>query len=204
LPKPLIRLKSLLQGGLRETAPLWPDIRLAYRWVQRAASLLQNADQHAGAAVKRRFQGLLGAMAQHRAAAGALAPATAHFLKVTRSYWPGLFHCYAVPELPRTNNDLEQCFGAYGYHERRATGRKVASPALVLSGSVALVASTITRGRTFSPAELAPANRDTWMSLRAGLEARRRQRTLRGRFRRDPMTYLTQLEDKLLKLTLPP
>jgi hypothetical protein len=122
---------------------------------------------------------------------------------VTRSYWPGLFHCYAVPELPRTNNDLEQCFGAYRYHERRATGRKVASPALVLSVSVALVASTITRGRTFSPAELAPANRDTWMNLRAGLEACRRQRTLRGRSRRDPMTYLTQLEDKLLKLTLP-
>jgi hypothetical protein len=204
LPKALIRLKSLLQGGLMATASLWPAIRLAYRWVQRAALLLKNDDQHAAAAVKRRFQGLLGAMAHHRAAAGALAPATAHFLKVTRSYWPGLFHCYAVPELPRTNNDLEQCFGAYRYHERRATGRKVASPALVLRGSVALVASTITRRRTFSPTELAPANRDTWMNLRAVLETRRRQRALRGRFRRDPVTYLTQLEGEILKLTLPP
>jgi hypothetical protein len=187
-----------------ETAALWPDIRLAYRWVQRAASILKNDDQHAGSAVKRRFQGLLGAMAQHRAAAGARAPATAHFLKVTRSYWPGLFHCDDVPELPRTNNDLEQCFGAYRDHERRATGRKGASPALVWSGSVAMVASTITRLHTVSTAELAPANRDTWMTLRAEVEMRRRQRTLRRRFRRNPVIYLTQLEGEVLKLTLPP
>lgn len=32
------------------------------------------------------------------------------FIKVTRSYWPGLFHCYDVVELPRTNNDLEVRF----------------------------------------------------------------------------------------------
>jgi hypothetical protein len=166
LPNALVRLKSLLQGGLMETASLWPDRRLAYGWVQRAASLLKNDDQHAGSTVKRRFQGLLGAMAHHRAAAGTLAPATAHFLKVTRSYWPGLFPCDDVPELPRTNHDLEPCFGAYRYHERRATGRKVASPAWVLSGSVALIASTVTRLRPFSTAELAPANRATGMILR--------------------------------------
>jgi hypothetical protein len=187
-----------------ETASLWPDIHHAYRWVQRAASILKNEDQYAGSAVKRRFQGLLGAMTRHRAAAGALAPATTHFLKVTRSYWSGLFHCYDVSELPRTNNDLEQCFGTYRYHERRTTGRKVASPALVLNGSVALLASTITPIHTFSTAELAPANPDTWMTLRSELATRRRHRTLRRRFRRDPATYLAQLEGEVLKLTLPP
>ena len=30
-----------------------------------------------------------------------------HFLKVFRSYWPGLFHCYDVEDLPRTNNNLD-------------------------------------------------------------------------------------------------
>jgi hypothetical protein len=30
-----------------------------------------------------------------------------HLDKVSRSYWPGLFHCYDVPGLPRTNNELE-------------------------------------------------------------------------------------------------
>ena len=63
--------------------------------------------------------GLLGAMARHRRASGRLAEAFAHFRKVTRSYWPGLFRCYDVADLPRTNNDLEQFFGSYRYHERR-------------------------------------------------------------------------------------
>ena len=69
--------------------------------------------------------------------AGTLADAVAHFRKVARSYQPGLFHCYAVPGLPRTNNDLEHLFGAQRYHERRANGRKAASPGAVLRGRCA-------------------------------------------------------------------
>ena len=53
--------------------------------------------------------------------------ALGRFRKVTRSYWSGLFHCYDVADLPRTNNDLEQLFGAHRYHERRSSGRKVYS-----------------------------------------------------------------------------
>ena len=99
--------------------------------------------------MKRSLGGLLGAMMRSRSAAGLLAPALVHFHKVPRSYWPGLFHCYEVPDLPRTNNDLEQCFGAHRYHERRATERKGASPALVLRGSVQLLAAAATRLRVF-------------------------------------------------------
>jgi hypothetical protein len=204
LPKPLVRLQAILQRGLTETASLWPEVRVAYRWVHRAAHVLTNEDQHPGVAVKRRLRGLLGAMMRHRAAAGALAPALANFLKVSRSYWPGLFHCYDIPELPRTNNDLEQSFGAHRYHERRATGRKGASPALVLRGSVQLIASMATRLRVFAPWELAPKEVSAWQSLRHDLDIRRQRRTLRRRFRRDPDSYLAQLETALLQLTLPP
>ena len=95
--------------------------------------------------VRRRVNGVLGAMQRHRDKAGSLAGAFDHFLKVTRSYRPGLFHTYAVPDLPRTNNDLEQLFGSQRYHERRATGRKTAAPGAVLRGSVRLLAATATR-----------------------------------------------------------
>jgi hypothetical protein len=44
---------------------------------------------------------------------GPLATAKQHFLKVTQSYWSGLFACYDDPELPRTNNALEQFFGSF-------------------------------------------------------------------------------------------
>jgi hypothetical protein len=189
---------------LSETASLWPEVRVAYRWVHQAAHILSNEEQGTGTAVKRRLGGLLGAMRRHRAAAGQLAPALAHFLKVSRSYWPGLFHCYEVPDLPRTNNDLEQCFGAHRYHERRATGRKGASPALVLRGSVQLSAAMATRLHAFVAWELAPEELSAWQSLRHELDTRRQQRTLRRRFRRDPVSYLAALETALLKLTLPP
>jgi hypothetical protein len=204
LPKPLSQLQALLQRGLTETAALWPAVRGAYRWVHRAAHVLTNEAHQPGAVVKRRLGGMLGAITRHQAAAGPLAPALAHFLKVSRSYWPGLFHCYEVQELPRTNNDLEQAFGAHRYHERRATGRKAASPALVLRGPVQLIAAAATRLRIFTPRELAPEDVRAWQALRHDLDTRRHQRTLRRRFRRNPASYLAELEAALLKLTLPP
>src|SRR5262249_30164933 len=154
--------------------------------------------------VKRRRLGRLRAMGQHQAKAGTLAPAIGHFLQVSRSYWPGLFHCYSVPDIPRTNNELEQFFGAYRDHERRATGRKVASAAVVLRGAVRLVACAATRLRPFTSEALAPDTVRAWQELRHTLETRRHQRTQHRRFRRDPASYLATLEADLLKLILPP
>jgi hypothetical protein len=47
-----------------------------------------------------------------------------HLDKVSRSYWPGLFHCYDVPGLPRTNNELESRFRETGRRLLRTTGQK--------------------------------------------------------------------------------
>ena len=47
-----------------------------------------------------------------------------HLDKVSRSYWPGLFHCYDVPGLPRTNNALESRFRDTNRHLLRTTGQK--------------------------------------------------------------------------------
>jgi hypothetical protein len=204
LPQELSRLQSLLKRGLADTADLWPDVRVGYDWVHRAAHILSNPDQHAALTVQRRLGGLLGAMTRYQTAAGTLAPALVHFRKVTRSYWPGLFACYTVPALPRTNNDLEQFFGAYRYHDRRTTGRKVASPSLVLNGSVCVMAAAATRLQTYSAADLVPENVHAWQALRQARETRRQQRTLRRRFRRDPASYLAKLEADLLQLILPP
>jgi hypothetical protein len=204
LPQELSRLKGRLARGLRDTADLWPDIRVGYRWVHQAAHILSNQDQREAFTVQQRLGGLLGAMTRHQTGAGTLAPALAHFRKVTRSDWPGLFACYTVPDLPRTNNDLEQFFGAYRYHDRRTTGRKVASPGLVLSGSVCVLAAAATRLHTYSAAALAPENVSAWQALRQARETRRQQRILRRRFRRDPASYLAKLEMNLLQLILPP
>jgi hypothetical protein len=198
----LRRLRGLIDRGLTATADLWPPIRTAFAWVHRAARILGAAGIGAATA-RRQLGGLLGAMTAHREAAGDLATAVDHFVKVSRSYWPGLFHCYAVAGLPRTNNALEQLFGSYRHHERRVSGRKVASPALVLRGSARIVAAVATRTGPDRLPDLAAADRTAWRALRATLADRRQRRIERRRFRRNPEQYLRHLEEKLNQSRLP-
>jgi hypothetical protein len=80
-------------------------------------------------------------MTRHAEGAGELAETLKHFSKLTRSYGPRLFPDYDVSALPWTDNDLEQLFGSHRYHERRSSGRKVASPGRVVRGSVRLPAA---------------------------------------------------------------
>ena len=140
------------------TEGLFPAIQQAYAWVHHAAHLLANAEQHEVDALKRDYQQLLSTMAQQQELLGALAPAVAHFQKVTASYWDGLFACYQVNDLPRTNNNLEQFFGTARHVERRVTGRKRASPALVVRGSVRVVAAGASRILSVSAVELRPSD----------------------------------------------
>jgi hypothetical protein len=194
----------LLRGGLSATAALWPPVEAAYDGVFRAAAILANVAGRGGTAVQVSDRGLLGAMTRYGARAGALGGALDHFRKVTRSSWSGLFACSDVADLARTNNDLEHLFGAHRYHERRASGRKVASPGLVVRGSVRLPAALATRLRGEVRGEdLAPSDQEAWRKLRAGLERRQAVRAQGRRFRRDPAAYLQELEDALIKGTLP-
>ena len=198
-----MRLGSILAEALTATAKLFPPVARGYRWVHQAATILKNEPASDGQRVRRRLRGLLGAMARHRPRTGKLAAAMSHFLKVSKSYWPGLFWCYDVADLPRTNNDLEHLFGSNRYHERRATGRRNASPAMVLRGPGRLIAATTTRLSPAAASDLAPSNINRWRTLRAELEQRRHARALRSRFRRDPTGYLRRLEEQILKPTLP-
>lgn len=182
---------------MEETAALWRPVTTAYRWVHTAARILDNEAEESGTQVRQRYQGLMGAMQRWGSQAGDLAPAMQHFLKVTRSYWSGLFHCYAIEGLPRTNNDLEHLFGTHRYHERRTTGRKTASPMLVIRGPVRIVAAVATHLRTFSATDLVPVDTSEWQYLRQALETRRHKRVLQRRFRRDPAVYLAYLEEQL-------
>jgi hypothetical protein len=213
----LQKLNGIIGKGLAATADLWPDARAGFDLVRRAAHELGNdrgptgrgptGRGPAGRGVRRRYAGVLDdtrGAAERAAPGGDLRAGLGHVLTVTGSYDPGLFHCYDVPDLPRANNDLEHLFGSTRHHERRCTGRKAASPGLVLRGPVRVVAGLGTRGGTFTAADLAPADPQAWRDVRAGLERRRQARVLRHRFRRDPAKYLHQLEEILLRPALPP
>jgi hypothetical protein len=178
---------------------MWPTIRIAYEWVHRAARLLENEAELTGDEVRQRMDDLLAEMRDEQTPVGTLQPAVAHFLKVSASSWPGLFHCYDVAGLPRTNNGQEQFFGSVRYHHRRASGRIRASAGTVVRGSVRALASTASRLHSFDEYALRHPDLDRWRSMRDSLELRQEARRHQGRFRKNPMAYLTALEDQLLK-----
>jgi hypothetical protein len=187
---------------------LWPEVRQGFKYLKWVARLLSNPEGLTGRDVRKQFRRVIGQMKAEagrarRRGEGKLVKALGHFVKVSASYEPGLFHCCDVDDLPRTNNALEQLFGSHRYHERRASGRKGASPALVLRGSARPLARLANGRREVTAAELATADRGRWRELRAELEQRRRRRVERFRFRRDPDAYLRDLEAKLIQSGLP-
>ena len=155
--------------------------------------------------VKARYARLLDEWRDRRDACGTLGDAVDRFLKVTDSYRPGLFHYLRVPGLPPTNNDLEQFFGAQRHHERRTTGRKGASPSLVVRGAVRVLAATLTRIAPISAQDLAAVDPAKWRETRSRLKQRHHARVMRSRFRRNPSAYLAALEQRAVQQqALPP
>ncbi len=196
-------MKRIIEYALAETAEYWSPIRRAYRWVHAAAHVLANREKQARDEVQRAFVKVLRSIGVTKRHCGPLEEALTHFLKVTRSYRAGLFHCYDDPDIPRTNNDLEHCFGQHRFHERRATGRKTGAPSAVLRGATRLVASVATRLRRFTAADLVPHDRERWRKIRQTVRRGFALRAQGQRFRRDPQAYLEQREADYLKRALP-
>jgi hypothetical protein len=199
-------MHAILGQALAATAELWPALALMFAWIARAAALLDNPHGHPPAIVRVRYRTLLQAMsAQLLVPAGdAIRGWTTHFLKITDSYWHGLFHCYSAAGLPRTDNDLEHLFGTVRHRERRVLGRKVASSSLIVRGAVRILAAVVSWVRPVTPQQLAAVDPARWREERRKLDKLRHARVLQRRFRRDPESYLADLEERLVKLSLPP
>lgn len=127
MPKELTKIKGLIARALARTEALWPDIKAAYEHIWSVAQILKNESALSGAAVREQVAAALEAMAPQAGQSDWLKQALAEFVKVTASYWPGLFHGYDVAGLGRTNNGLEQFFGSWRWHERRAGGPATAA-----------------------------------------------------------------------------
>ncbi len=178
---------------------MWPALEQAYALVHQAAYVLANHENEKGQAVRVRYEKVLDMMREQQASLGTFGEAIDTFLKVTESYWPGLFHCYDVEDLPRTNNELEHCFGSVCYSERRASGRRGAVAALVVRGPVRVLTALALRRQCFLPRALAFSDLEAWYSMREQLSFRREARRKQLRFRKNPAAYLAALEEILLK-----
>jgi hypothetical protein len=161
--------------------------------------ILANAEQDAGQRVRERYLALLAQMRDEIATLGPLASAFEHFCHLTDNFAAGLFQCYDLEGLPRTNNELEHCFGVARVHERRATGRRGAIPGVVVRGSVRVMAAVVTSPQVFSVEELRPKDYQRWRELRRQLQQREETRRQQWRFRKNPAAYLAAIEARLLQ-----
>jgi hypothetical protein len=169
------------------------------------ARLLENKEQLAAPKLRRRLSTMLTQIrrAARRTKDQVVREHLHNFVRVPKSYWPGLFRCYESVDIPRTNNDLEHLFGSYRYHERRASGRKTAPAGLVVKGGARILSSLATRQCPDEGLPLSEGYVAAWQRERRELEERREARRQQWRFRHNPVLYLQKMEELLLKLSLP-
>jgi len=178
---------------------LWPPLESAYCFLDQAKAILANVSQETGQQVRERYLAHLEQMRENLATLGPLVEAFEHFYHITDNFVAGLFRCYDIVGLPRTNNDLEHCFGVARVHERRATGRRGAIPGVVVRGSVRVMTAVTCTKQVFSVEELRPRDYQCWRDLRRQLQQREETRRHQWRFRKNPITYLAEIEARLLQ-----
>ena len=122
----LAQLSQGLQSALSPFAQTSQEVRQGAAWLRDIAYILEPAATHAvrGEQVAGQLRGSLDTVLRRPDVTPTLSVFGRHLDKVSRSYWPGLFHCYDVPGLPRTNNALESHFRDTGRRLLRTTGQK--------------------------------------------------------------------------------
>lgn len=101
----LAQLVGGLQVALAPLAARVADVQVGADWLARISTILSVAAEPAptAAGAAQHLQICLEQLEQEVVAPDLVA-FRQHLQKVSRSYWPGLFHCYDHPDIPRTNN----------------------------------------------------------------------------------------------------
>ena len=123
------RLAQLYQGLQTALSPVAETYRALHQgaaWLRDIAYILQPCPTHpmSAAQVAGQLRNYLDIVRQWPHGTPTIQAFGRHLDTVSRSYWPGLFHCYDVPGLPRTNNALESHFRETRRRLLRITGQK--------------------------------------------------------------------------------
>src|SRR5215475_13935670 len=122
----LAHLYQGLQSALSPFAQTYQELRQGAAWLRDIAYILEpsRAQPPTAAQIAEQLRGYLDTVLRLPDVTSTLYAFGLHLDKVSRSYWPGLFHCYDVPGLPRTNNELESHFRDTRRRLLRTTGQK--------------------------------------------------------------------------------
>jgi hypothetical protein len=122
----LLMLHQGLETALRSAQAMHSVVFEAADWLHHIAELLdpEQNPHHSGKQIRQDLFAFLVKIQTNRSRDPLLYNSFRTILNTTRSYAPGLFHCYDVPGLPRTNNDREGDFRSLIRRLLRTTGQK--------------------------------------------------------------------------------
>jgi hypothetical protein len=128
-----------------------------------------------------------------------------HLVTVLRRLGAGLYQCYDVPGLPRTNNDLEQFYRRVKASERRITGHRRSDRFVVRVGGFAIYAIAASDlPEADLQRELGAVAGSLWQEERVVLRANQERQVKMRRFHLHRSAYLADLEARWTELAQPP
>jgi len=201
-PEPqLVHLHQGLHAALQSVQAEYTDLRQAADWLQAIAHILDPDDKPArsGIEVGQELFAYLDTIPKEDQLPPDLERFYQAILKTSRNYAPGLFHCYDLPGLPRTNNDRESEF--------RDLNRRL----LQTSGQKGLVRRTIQRQGAWeliprpdslrgTVLALSQVNTDDFRQERHRVRAHRQRFRLHTRSAKQSGRQLEQLTNRWLAL----
>jgi hypothetical protein len=134
-----------------------------------------------------------------------LQPALTHLADLLQRIGPALYHCYDVPGLPRTNNDLEHFYRRLKCTERRITGHKRSDQFVVRAGGFAVYAVLAAeKAEDDLQATFGAVTAEAWQGERQRLHAICQRQLKMHRFHLDRSAYLADLETRWCQLAEAP
>ena len=122
----LVKFYQGLKVALAPFAQTCTELQQGAVWLRDIADILAPYDEGDLSAkqVAGHLSGYLDVLYHQRELPPLLHEFSGHLDTVSQSYWPGLFHCYEVEGLARTNNDLESHFRDLQHRLLRTTGQQ--------------------------------------------------------------------------------
>lgn len=121
----LQQLRAGIQLALNQVQQEFSTLSLASSWLRHIADLLDPDlyPDRSGDDVKKALFSFLDSISSQDYDDPFLNSFSAHLLKVSTSYAPGLFYSYDEPALPRSNNDRESEFRSLNHRLTRTSGQ---------------------------------------------------------------------------------
>ncbi len=206
----LDELQERVQAALESTEPHAEDIRQAWTFLTEVEHYLasvprpklepgtEESDPPSDSdAVRQELTKMFSAWEMREDVGSTLQRLLGKWDAMSKTWLPGILHCYDIAGLPRHNLRLEGTFGALRRHQRRVSGRKETTPLRVFGpGKIML--------QVLDEEEVLPwlqsVSTEEYWNQRRKQEEREEPRRWLGRLRRDPERAMTQVDEQFYEV----